>query len=786
MSIIPAGVRILTENVAGVKLVNKGIYKYIWVFILYFIFALIFTWPLILNMNNSIAGHPLGEVWSHIWGLQWLKTSYLQTGTFPFQTASLNYPYGGGIFYIDPLSGLLSIPIQMVASLPFTYNFLIILNLAFGAYAAFLLANFYLKNHYAAFYAGAVYSFSAYFLSSISTGTSEAFNIGWIPLFMYCFLKTLTGKKMIYTVYSGIVLFIVLFSNFYYAEFTLMFAVFAFIYVLTVIFCRIVIREYFNRNQISGFFNRFKKPFKKKEQTTERKNGLSLKWVSDFAAFFRMNKGNDAVFQYLLILAYRFMLIINFAFSLIIVIFIRRRLLNPNLNMVAFGIELIISLIVLYIFSSALWKEFGKKRRHVNESTNEEVQDSDSISGRITSEENGIQKEKKGKIIAKKAALFMKFLIKRILPRMALIAVIACTFILPYKFIVETYMKSPDSMLRSRDSLKIKEKGDLQEKSFGANDFTNFNIYHANSIFLLNYVAAGKKNIYRRCSLQHCFVSTYSSYIGFITLFLCLIALVKAKRNRHLYFWVFTGIIFLILSLGPFCRYSSNLSFLKLTPVYKLFYQSFPFFHNIRIPQRFSLCVLLCFGIVAGNGIIYLLEGMKKTQKSLTIIVISLAMLMEITILSPAPFPLELNKIEVPEIYFRMAEDHSDFGVIESPIKRYKQGLYYQTLHGKGTILSVNDFIPDLVSGNLFIHCIYNLERGFEISPEVYSERHLRRYLKRLKDEKIKYIVVYDDLLGNKKEIVNQFLRYFLGEPEKLKNNINVYQVFSDGEESIQ
>ena len=366
---------------------------------------------------------------------------------------------------------------------------------------------------------------------------------------------------------------------------------------------------------------------------------------------------------------------------------------------------------------------------------------------------------------------------------MFLITVVSCMLILPYKYIVETYMNNPDSMLRSRQSLKIREKNLLENNSFGANDFTNFNIYHANSIFLTNYVTMGKKYIHRRYSLQHCFMSTYSSYIGFITLALCLIALFKPKKNKYFYFWLFSGIIFLILSLGPFMRLSVNMPLYgpgKMSFIYKIFYRYFPFFNNIRIPQRFNLCVLLCTGIIAGIGICYLTENMKLCHGNMLSLLICLTLITEVTLLAPTPFPVELNHLKVPQIYRSMAKEKNIYGVVESPIKKYKQGLYYQTLHGKGSLLSVNDFVPDLVSGNLFLHCVYSLERGFDLSPYVYSEKRLWKHLGDLREKKIKYIIVYNNVLGERKTKVNQFLRYFLGEPEKSGNDVYIYRLFKD------
>ena len=70
-----------------------------------FLLAMFVVWPLPLEMNSSIIGHPGNDTWNHVWGHWWVYES-ISSGTLPYQTDLLAYPNGGTLYFIDTIPNL--------------------------------------------------------------------------------------------------------------------------------------------------------------------------------------------------------------------------------------------------------------------------------------------------------------------------------------------------------------------------------------------------------------------------------------------------------------------------------------------------------------------------------------------------------------------------------------------------------------------------------------------------------------------------------------------------------
>lgn len=200
-------------------------YRSLFALFCYTLFSFIFTFPLIFKLNQFVIGDLEGDMWKHLWGFWWVRKRIFEDGVLPLFTSLLNYPYGGDLFFIDPLGALISIPFQSFLPVTVVYNLVTIGNLILGAFAAYLAACYFTRNRSAAFYSGAAYAFSAYMLSYITSGVSETYNIAWIPLFIYYLARTLEEKNDTNAVMAGISIFLAALGSFYYGSFATIYGI---------------------------------------------------------------------------------------------------------------------------------------------------------------------------------------------------------------------------------------------------------------------------------------------------------------------------------------------------------------------------------------------------------------------------------------------------------------------------------------------------------------------------------------------------------------------------------
>jgi hypothetical protein len=190
------------------------------VFLFYLGVSMIVTFPAIFRMTTHVIGDNASDVWKHVWGLWWVKTSMLAHFRFPLATSDINAPYGGSLYCIDPLNALLSVPLQLFMPLTMAFDLLVMFQLALGAFAAFQFVRYLGGSRACAIPAGIVYGFSPYILAyPVTSGVSETLNIAWIPFSLLYWLKTLREGTKRNALRLAICVFMTVFSSFYYGAF---------------------------------------------------------------------------------------------------------------------------------------------------------------------------------------------------------------------------------------------------------------------------------------------------------------------------------------------------------------------------------------------------------------------------------------------------------------------------------------------------------------------------------------------------------------------------------------
>ena len=183
--------------------------------------AVLFTWPLILDLSNSTYGYP-GDNFGHIFYLWWWRQShfsgaslyYLPLSEAPFGSSVPKDP--GTIVYLWP-SYLLALFMNEVT----VYNVLLLVTFPLSALFSYI---FFLKisgNKMAAFIFSLVFAFAPYHFWKAYNHLDLSM-IQYIPLFLWTAVRLEKNKSLVNALLTGAALSILTLLNFYYGFFALL------------------------------------------------------------------------------------------------------------------------------------------------------------------------------------------------------------------------------------------------------------------------------------------------------------------------------------------------------------------------------------------------------------------------------------------------------------------------------------------------------------------------------------------------------------------------------------
>lgn len=1034
------------------------IYGLLFSLVVYVIFAIIFTYPMILHMGDFVIGDLEGDVWKHLWGHWWVKKRIIDDGVLPLFTTLMNYPYGGKLFYIDPVGGVLSIPLQLIFPVSVAFNLMVIIDLVLGAVGGYLVSRYFVKNRAAAFYSGTVFAFTAYMLAYITSGVSETFNFGWLAIFIYFYIRMLKENREYLPILAGISFSMAALGSWYYGIFATLLGGFLLLFYLWYQYWRVYpnadekkwlseIARYIknlaaetkklapavaaarggNENspkqeatpknnlpendeqkdvdaseneslpqaeagETSGDESAEKpeksetpEPEEKIEEDSSEKpaDGApeqgagnphdlvpvllpyvviaifvgclvylttlpkmiaqdSVNWTgfwlklsstavialgSGYYVSVRFRKFFSSFSSRIIEYFYKdepaaIRLKMNLLFSLYtffaVGIFVTFYYLIPaesfwgTYRLGAFSLFcLFYAALMTYMQLSnpaRIWEswakteplseEDGKKVKLLKSSGSAQLRFyariivpwivagistlnlmitlifyeklaqiptpgslwmNVSISGfllvaaiayisiaktYLKSEtfrrlyiEPVTDSDKPGEIkktirrnkmvtafltavlilpmlvyyfmgfepqlfiscwlgfflyitvvcslIAFLANLayktppvhyrgssnvlaFIRFLFKKPIVKLLLMSVVILAITGPIFITFRSTLNISYGMVR-----RVREKTVEQMKS-------TLNIHFRNVALLIDYVRPGKENIVRTYTVDKL---TRATYLGWITLILGVSSIFLARKRKYFWFWLSSSILAVTFSLGPFLYVTEDIYMENTFFLYKWMYLHFPFFNHISINNRFGVIVYLGMAVLAGYSIAAATRRWDKKTRNLAVGALAMAALIEVMLLSPAPYPIPLSELKIPKFVQEMSQDKEQYGVIDIPFQRGKGELllgeyfYYQMTHKKGIPYKVEGTIPVYIYENQFTVYLFNLEKGYAMSPP--SREMLKDYLHELEKNRIKYIIVHNQYLKpSARERVHAYLKHFLGDPRVTDMDIHVYKVY--------
>ena len=202
-------------NQSRLELTQRPGIVHLAVVLAYCALTLIMTWPLAIYAATAIPGDGF-DGWQNYWNLWWLKTALIDRVSSPFVTDILYYPTGVGLYFhtLNPLNGLLSMPVQLVGGLIPAYNAVVLISWAFSGYGAFLLCLWLLgpagnaqaqtehakasragfARYAGAFLAGTVYAFAPFHMAHL-LGHMQVMSLEWIPFYVLYLLRGMSHGR---------------------------------------------------------------------------------------------------------------------------------------------------------------------------------------------------------------------------------------------------------------------------------------------------------------------------------------------------------------------------------------------------------------------------------------------------------------------------------------------------------------------------------------------------------------------------------------------------------------
>ena len=204
------------------------------IFVLFFILAGIFTFPLILNMHTSIYDYQ-GDLIETLWYAWWVKYAWQHDLDCQF-VSIIACPYGIDLSKdIAKNIGLqfANYPLLLLTLMQneiFAYNFIMLMTFPLAGLAMYLLAVYLTRNKWASFIAGLAYAFCPYHFAHASHITLA--NIQWMPLFILFLFKLHKERTYPNAIFCGLFFALTLLSDTYYGYFMLVAAATFFIFML--------------------------------------------------------------------------------------------------------------------------------------------------------------------------------------------------------------------------------------------------------------------------------------------------------------------------------------------------------------------------------------------------------------------------------------------------------------------------------------------------------------------------------------------------------------------------
>ena len=202
---------------------RSGSWSYLAPFIGYILLTVIFTWPLVLRMKDSVVGQ-IGDNVYFVWLFGWFDKALFTLHRSPFVVPQLNYPEGWSLAHTEIVPSVLALglPFSRMLGPVFAYNFALLLTFVLSGFFTFLWAKDLTGDPWAALFAGTAFAFVPYRVAHFLSGHLNLASTMWFPLFFWGFVGWLSDREVRrkYLLLTGIGLGLIALTSMYYLYMT--------------------------------------------------------------------------------------------------------------------------------------------------------------------------------------------------------------------------------------------------------------------------------------------------------------------------------------------------------------------------------------------------------------------------------------------------------------------------------------------------------------------------------------------------------------------------------------
>jgi hypothetical protein len=168
-----------------------------WVGLYFTILSVIFTYPLVWRMNNSVVGQ-IGDNIYFIWLIRWYNQALFILHTNPFYIAHLNYPEGWYIATSDtvPAAMIYTLPLSWIGGATWAYNASMLLSFILSGLFMYLWIKESTGSRWSGLLSGTLFAFVPNHVEHFVAGHLSLASMQWFPLYFWALHRLLRAEQI--------------------------------------------------------------------------------------------------------------------------------------------------------------------------------------------------------------------------------------------------------------------------------------------------------------------------------------------------------------------------------------------------------------------------------------------------------------------------------------------------------------------------------------------------------------------------------------------------------------